>query len=57
MTIPKNINKEHVIEAIQKIDREGVPERRESTRFNLIYEGKYYPPKVCYFNCKHFCKW
>ena len=45
MTIPKNINKEHIINAIQKIDREGVPEKRESTRFNLSYEGKYYPPK------------
>jgi predicted RNA-binding protein with PUA-like domain len=45
MAIPKNINSEHIIKAIQKIDREGVPERRESTRFNLFYEGKYYPPK------------
>jgi 5-methylcytosine-specific restriction enzyme A len=44
MPIPKNINKEHVIEAIQKIDKEGVPERRESTRFTLSYGGKYYPP-------------
>ncbi|UYG95341.1 HNH endonuclease [Cytobacillus firmus] len=45
MPIPKNINKEHVINAIQKIEREGVPERRESTRFSLFYEGKFYPPK------------
>ncbi|WP_241746539.1 HNH endonuclease [Cytobacillus firmus] len=45
MPIPKNINKKHVINAIQKIEREGVPERRESTRFNLYYEGKFYPPK------------
>ena len=41
MTIPKNINKEHVIQAIHKIDSEGVPERRESTRFSLSYEGKW----------------
>jgi HNH endonuclease len=45
MTIPKNINRENIIEAIKKIDREGVPERRESTRFNLSYNGNYYPPK------------
>jgi hypothetical protein len=45
MTIPKNINKEHVLKAIQKIDREGVPEKRESTRYNLFYEDSYYPPK------------
>jgi len=45
MPIPKNINKDHIIRAIQKIDIERVPERRESTRFNLVYEGKNYPPK------------
>lgn len=45
MTIPQNINREHIINAIQKIDREGVPERRESTRFNLSYAGENYPPK------------
>ncbi|WP_286145483.1 HNH endonuclease [Bacillus sp. AFS077874] len=45
MTIPKNINKEYIIMAIKKIEKEGVPERRESTRFNLLYEGKVYPPK------------
>ncbi|WP_244906736.1 HNH endonuclease [Neobacillus soli] len=45
MPIPKNINTDHIKKALQKIEREGVPERRESTRFNLLYEGKYYPPK------------
>ncbi|SNS86611.1 EVE domain-containing protein [Bacillus sp. OK838] len=45
MAIPKNINNEHVIEAIHKIDSEGVPERRSSTRFKLSFEGKFYPPK------------
>jgi len=45
MAIPKNMNKDHVIEAIKRIDDEGVPERRSSTRFSLSYEGKYYPPK------------
>ncbi|WP_251029146.1 MULTISPECIES: HNH endonuclease [unclassified Bacillus (in: firmicutes)] len=45
MAIPKNINNEHVIEAIHKIDSEGVPERRDSTRFKLSFEGKFYPPK------------
>ncbi|WLV25871.1 HNH endonuclease signature motif containing protein [Aciduricibacillus chroicocephali] len=45
MTIPKNIKREHIIQAMQKIEGEEVPERRKSTRFNLCYEGKYYPPK------------
>jgi 5-methylcytosine-specific restriction enzyme A len=45
MPIPKNINKEHVFKAIQQINREGVRDKRESTRFSLVYDGKYYPPK------------
>jgi 5-methylcytosine-specific restriction enzyme A len=45
MPIPRNINKEHVLEAIRQINREGVRDKRESTRFNLVYEGEYYPPK------------
>lgn len=45
MTIPKNILREHVIEAIKRIDKEGIPEKRESTRFSLLFEGRYYPPK------------
>lgn len=45
MTIPKSINREHIIMAIQKIDREGVPKRRESTRYALTYNGENYPPK------------
>jgi hypothetical protein len=44
VAIPKNINKEHIIKAIQQIDRAGVPSR-ESTRFNLFYANRYYPPK------------
>ncbi|MCM3790338.1 HNH endonuclease [Domibacillus indicus] len=45
MPIPKNINQEHIIQAIQKISKEGVPEKRGSTRFSILYEGKHYPPK------------
>ncbi|MED3819023.1 HNH endonuclease [Priestia aryabhattai] len=45
MSIPKNINREHVIEAIEKIKREGIPWRRQSIKYNLIYEKEYYPPK------------
>lgn len=45
MPIPKNINTEHVIRAIKKVEMEGVPEKRESTRYHLYYENKLYPPK------------
>lgn len=45
MPIPKNITKDHIIEALKRIDGEGVPEKREVTKFSLVYEGKHYPPK------------
>ncbi|MDQ0201072.1 HNH endonuclease [Neobacillus ginsengisoli] len=45
MPIPKNIKREHVLSAISEIDNHGVPEERNSTKFNLLYEGRHYPPK------------
>ncbi|WP_426355502.1 HNH endonuclease [Exiguobacterium sp. R-39] len=43
--IPDNINRKHVISAIQKINVEGIPERRNATGYDLLYKGMYYPPK------------
>jgi hypothetical protein len=43
--IPKNIKQQHVIQAIDEIERSGVRYHRESVRYNLIYQGKPYPPK------------
>ncbi|WEG18939.1 HNH endonuclease [Alkalihalophilus pseudofirmus] len=45
MTIPKNINREHILKAIKRIKREGIPWRRQSTKYNLLYENNLYPPK------------
>ena len=45
MTIPKNITQEHILQAIQKIDSDGVPVHRQSVQFNLLYNDQYYPPK------------
>ena len=39
------ITREHVIAAIKEIDVEGVPEDAQSTGYDLIQEGKHYPPK------------
>lgn len=44
--IPQNIQKEHLLSAIQEIDRDGIPAHRQSTRYDLIHEGKAYPPKL-----------
>ncbi|MGR6545713.1 HNH endonuclease [Paenibacillus tundrae] len=45
MPIPKNIYREHILKAIKYIDENGVPPKRESTRYDLHYNNKLYPPK------------
>jgi 5-methylcytosine-specific restriction protein B len=46
MNIPKNIKKEHVLKAIEKIDKEKIPDNASSKFYDLIYNGKTYPPKL-----------
>jgi hypothetical protein len=43
--IPKNIDEDHIFSAIREIDKKGIPKSRKSKRFQLLYNGKYYPPK------------
>lgn len=43
--IPDNINRSHILSAIQEIDREGVPKRRQSKKYQLELAGRLYPPK------------
>jgi|GEM_PF-2506531 len=43
--IPQSIKREHVLHAINDIRTGGVPQKREPTKFNLVYEGRLYPPK------------
>lgn len=45
MPILKNIRKEHVLDAIRYIDEHGVPLKRESTKYDLSFNDKLYPPK------------
>lgn len=44
--IPKNITKEHLLKAIEKIDLEGIPNDADSQYYDVIFNGKKYPPKV-----------
>jgi 5-methylcytosine-specific restriction protein B len=46
MTIPKNITSEHIVQAINKIEGEGVPSDGGSQYYDLLYQGKRYPPKL-----------
>jgi hypothetical protein len=46
MPIPINIQREHIIQAISQIDREGIPSRREARKWALNHEGSLYPLKL-----------
>ena len=43
--IPNNIKMDYIFKAIHEINRGGIPTGRESKKFNMIFEGKVYPPK------------
>lgn len=40
----ENISKEHLLEAIDFINENGVPSGRQSFKYDLVHEGKHYPP-------------
>jgi len=43
--IPKNIKKEHVLQAIEEIEKLGIPKDRNSKKFLMKYNDKQYSPK------------
>lgn len=43
--IPKGFQHQHFLKAIAEIDKDGVPKKRESYRYDLLLNGKKYPPK------------
>jgi 5-methylcytosine-specific restriction enzyme A len=43
--IPKNLNQKDIFKAIKEIDEKGVPLNRHSTGWDVLYDGKHYPPK------------
>jgi 5-methylcytosine-specific restriction enzyme A len=43
--IPKNLTKKDIFKAIQEIDVNGIPLNRNSTGWDVLYDGKHYPPK------------
>lgn len=45
MSAIPNLKRAHVQAALKRIDRDGVPRRREATRFQLVMGDKRYPPK------------
>jgi len=43
--IPKGLQHHHFMQAIHEIDKNGVPDSRASYIYDLLIEGKKYPPK------------
>ena len=52
--IPKNITRQHIIAAVKKIDNEGVPAKRNSTKYSFIFNEKAYPPKYVISLANHY---
>lgn len=46
MSIPKNIKKSHLLQAISEIDEKGVTYGARSKYYDLLFEEKKYPPKL-----------
>jgi hypothetical protein len=46
MSFPSNIAKDHLLKAIERIDREGIPTDADSQYYDVVSNGKRYPPKV-----------
>jgi len=46
MNIPSNLTKEHFLKAFNKIDQEGIPANGHSSTYDVLYNGKPYPPKL-----------
>ncbi|WP_017733697.1 MrcB family domain-containing protein [Nafulsella turpanensis] len=46
MSIPANISKDHLLNAIHKIDQEGIPVGGDSRYYDVVFSGSKYPPKL-----------
>ena len=45
--IPENITRVHILEAIDAIDKAGVPKSREATKYGLNHNNKLYRCSKC----------
>jgi hypothetical protein len=44
--IPDGITREHILEALKEIDLAGWDKKNNSIKYDLVFEGKRYPPKI-----------
>ena len=43
--VNNKVTNQHILSALEEIDRNGVPSNRKSTKYNLYHNNKPYPPK------------
>lgn len=43
--LPPNITRSHIVQAIERINEEGIPAGAESNYYDVVYNQKHYPPK------------
>ena len=46
MPIPENIHREHIFQAMLKIERDGIPKYRGAREWAISYENRIYPCKL-----------
>lgn len=46
MAIPKDLTREHILRAITDLDAGKTTRWSRSRKYDLVYEGKHYPPKA-----------
>ena len=44
--IPENLSREDILLALASIDKSGIPEGRGSSTYDVLFEGKLYPPPL-----------
>jgi 5-methylcytosine-specific restriction protein A len=54
LKIPPNITQAHILQAIRDIEAVGYPDKNESRKYDLLFEGKSYPPKVVLLRANKF---
>ena len=46
MSIPSNISRQDLVKAIHRIKQEGIPSQADSQYYDVLFEGRQYPPKL-----------
>ena len=43
--IPKTIKRKHILKSIKQVDTDGYENKYESTKYDLLHNGRRFPPK------------